>query len=168
MTIVEGTKGADKSKGWGLRMACIRYRELGEVKGKNRHSKILYANFFTTVTRWSSITSTNSCIISFSSLFSFSNSFSGYDLIKLHWGHCLWVHYYYYYSACWDDWVQVDQRGKSPLTFCWHMLVHLWTSCLSGGNNASLWPCYLVHWSCHIEQHCTGAVEVAYLPGSGW
>ena len=128
MTIVEGTKGADKSKGWGLRMACIRDRELAEVKGKNRHSKILYANFFTTVTRWSSITSTNSCIISFSSLFSFSNSFSGYDLIKLHWGHCLWVHYYYYYSACWDDWVQVDQRGKSPLTFadtCWFICEHL-------------------------------------------
>ena len=66
-------------------MACIRDRELGEVKGRNRHSKILYANFFTTVTRWSSITSANSCIISFNSSFSFSGSFSGYDLIKLHW-----------------------------------------------------------------------------------
>ena len=74
-----------RTKGWGWRMACIRDRELGKVKGRNRYSKILYANFFTTVTRWSSITSTNSCIISFNSSFSFSGSFSGYDLIKLHW-----------------------------------------------------------------------------------
>ena len=85
MVIVKGTRRQTRAKGWGLWMACTRGRELGEVKGKNRHSKILYANFFTTVTRWSSITSANSCIISFNSSFSFSNSFSGYDLIKLHW-----------------------------------------------------------------------------------